>query len=392
MHSCLLTTETSADIVIIQEPWIGTNSDGKNNFSISHPSFLMLMSPTTHCPRTLTYVSNTNPYLKAALQPDICSDEDIQVIKISTPNLKPVYLFNIYNETPRYDRSQPYTVERKLKNITLPPRTILAGDFNAHHMWWNSRARRSLRHETLIQILEEGDFGLINEEDTPTYHYSIGSSVLDLAFSSPPVTSLISNWAIDEANASGSDHELIKFEITAESDDQVIPTTTERWNWKKADWESFTKTLKETSEATKGLSSQLHEQEGQTNLESSAAYLTKIIQMSAAMHVPKKITTIRSKPWWTDEISQKRKIMNTDYANGKPRGLCLHETNFQHSETLSSMQFATQNQKTGITSSNEHEVTRSSQPAIHQTKENRPHPRYCDGCNGEDRPRYTTDV
>ena len=244
--------------------------------------------------RTLTYVSNTNPYLKASLQPDICSDEDNQVNKISTPNLEPIHLFNIYNETPRYDRSLPYTIERKLKNITLPPRTILAGDFNAHHMWWNSRACRSLRHETLIQILEEGDYDLINEEDTPTYHYSNGSSVLDLAFSSPPVTALISNWAIDEDNASGSDHEIIKFEITAESDDQVIPPTTERWNWKKADWESFTKTLKETSDATKGVWSQLHEQGGQKNLESSATYLTKIIQMSAAMHVPKKIT--RSAP------------------------------------------------------------------------------------------------
>ena len=95
------------------------------------------MSPTTHCPRTLTYVSTTNPYLKASLQPDICSDENIQVIKISTPSIDPIYLFNIYNETPRYDRSKPYTVERKLKDTTLPLRTILAGDFNAHHMWWN---------------------------------------------------------------------------------------------------------------------------------------------------------------------------------------------------------------------------------------------------------------
>src|ERR1700754_4696680 len=58
MHSCLQTAETTADIVIIQGPWIGTNNDGQNYFSISHPSFLMLMSPTTHCPRTLTYVSN----------------------------------------------------------------------------------------------------------------------------------------------------------------------------------------------------------------------------------------------------------------------------------------------------------------------------------------------
>ena len=99
--------------------------------------------------------------------------------------------------------------------------------------------------------------------------------------------------------------------MTADSDDQVIPPTTEERNWKKADWESFTKTLKETSDATKDVGAQLHEQGGQINLERSANYLTKIIQMSAALHVPKKTTTVRSKPWWTDEISEKRKIMNT---------------------------------------------------------------------------------
>src|SRR5205807_3382592 len=83
----------------------------------------------------------TNPYLKASLQPNICNDEDIQVIQISTPNIEPIFLFNIYNETPPHDRTLPYTVERTLKHITLPERTILAGDFNAHHLWWNWKGR-----------------------------------------------------------------------------------------------------------------------------------------------------------------------------------------------------------------------------------------------------------
>src|SRR5947209_18770356 len=84
----------------------------------------MLLSSTIHRPRTLTYISNTNPHLKASLQPDICNDEDIQVIKISTPTIEPIFLFNIYNESPPHDRTLPYTVERVLKNITIPARTI----------------------------------------------------------------------------------------------------------------------------------------------------------------------------------------------------------------------------------------------------------------------------
>ena len=310
MHTCLRDAENTADIVIIQEPWIGTNEDGKSFFSISHPSFNMLISSTIHRPRTLTYISNTNPHLKAALQPDICNDEDIQVVKISTPTIEPVFLFNIYNESPPHDRTLPYTVERVLKNITIPARTILAGDFNAHHLWWNSKARRSLRHETLIKILEADDFDLINEEDTPTYHYTNGSSVLDLAFSTPAVTPLISNWAVDEDHPTSSDHELIRYEITSKSDEQVLPPTTERWNWKKADWDAFTKTLRDTAEATKEVWTQLHECGGYENLESSAVYLTRMIQTATALHVPPKKTTVRSKPWWSQEIDEKRKIMH----------------------------------------------------------------------------------
>src|SRR5205085_6514069 len=307
MHSCLETAEKSADIVIIQDPWVGGGEGSQNFHSISHPSFHQLISTTTHRPRTLTYVSNTNPYLKASLQPNICNDEDIQVIQISTPNIEPIFLFNIYNESPPHDRTLPYTVERIVKYITLPARTILAGDFNAHHLWWNSKARRSLRNETIIKILEADDFNLINEEDTPTYHYTNGSSVLDLAFSMPAVTPLISNWAVDEDHPTSSDHELIRYEITAESDEQVLPPTTERWNWKKADWDAFTKTLRDTAEATKEVWTQLHECGGYENLEGSAVYLTRMIQTATALHVPPKKTTVRSKPWWSQEIDEKRK-------------------------------------------------------------------------------------
>src|SRR5205807_461752 len=52
------------------------------------------------------------------------------------------------------------------------------------------------------------------------------------------------------------------YEITADNDNQVLPPTTERWNWKKADWDAFSKTLKETAEATKEIWTQLYEQGG----------------------------------------------------------------------------------------------------------------------------------
>src|SRR5437588_1333279 len=110
---------------------------------------------------------------------------------------------------------------------------------------------------------------------------------------------------------------MIKYEITANNDNQVIPPTTERWNWKKADWDAFSKTLKETAEATKEIWTQLYEQGGHENLESSAVYLPRIIQTATAILVPQKKTMVRSKPWWNREIDEKRKIRSTRWREWK---------------------------------------------------------------------------
>ena len=311
MHTCLHSAEENADIIIIQEPWIGTNEEEKTFYTISHPSFEPIMSHTEHCPRTITFYSRTNQFLQISLQPNICNDEDIQVLKISTPTIDPIYLFNIYNETPRYNRKLPYTVERKLQYVNFPERTILAGDFNSHHLWWNSKAKRNLRHEKLITLLEQNDFDLLNEEDTPTRHYNNGSSVLDLTFSTADVTPLISNWTVDEDNPTSSDHEVIHFDITSDSEEHILPLTNEKWNWKKAEWEGFSEHLKERTEISRDVWTTLHRECNLRNLDSSASYLTKIIQEAADIFVPRTRQCMRSKPWWNETIDTAREIMKS---------------------------------------------------------------------------------
>jgi hypothetical protein len=132
MQTCLQSAAGNADIIVIHEPWIGTNEEEKAVYTISQRTFDSLLSHTEQCPRTITFYSKTNQHLQISLQPNICNDEETQVRKISTPTIDTTYLFNIFNETPRYKRKLPYTVERKLQHTNLPERTILAGDFNAH--------------------------------------------------------------------------------------------------------------------------------------------------------------------------------------------------------------------------------------------------------------------
>jgi len=148
----LNTAEQTADIVIIQEPWMGHNEQDNTYYTISHPSFTSLISNTPSSPRTITFISKTNPHLTCNLQNNMCRDEDIQILKINTATIETLYLFNIYNERPRNNRDLPYTIERTLSQIELPKRTILAGDFNAHHPWWNSNTNRMIRHQPLISI------------------------------------------------------------------------------------------------------------------------------------------------------------------------------------------------------------------------------------------------
>jgi hypothetical protein len=200
---------------------------------------------------------------------------------------------------------------RKLQYVNFPERTILAGDFNSDHMWWNLKAKRNLRHEKLFTLLEQNDFDLLNKEDTPTHHNNNGSLVLDLTFSTTDVTPRISNWTVDEDNQTSSDHEVIHFEITLNSKEHILPLTNEKWNWKKADWEGFSKYLTERSEISRDVWTTLHRECNLRNLDASTSCLTKIIQEAADIFVPRTRQCMRSKRWWNETIDTAREIMKT---------------------------------------------------------------------------------
>ena len=99
--SILETASDTADIVLIQEPWIGRDRETGDVITVSHPSFQRLLpasSPDNRKARTMAYISNTYPNLQATLRSDLSTDSDLQIIEISTPSLPSVLLCNIYNE------------------------------------------------------------------------------------------------------------------------------------------------------------------------------------------------------------------------------------------------------------------------------------------------------
>ena len=69
----------------------------------------------------------------------------------------------------------------------------------------------------MITWLNSYNCELINESDTATFYRkndnSTSNSVIDLAFTTQKLSEDISDWYIDESNASDSDHEIIRFNI-----------------------------------------------------------------------------------------------------------------------------------------------------------------------------------
>jgi hypothetical protein len=116
------------------------------------------------------------------------------------------------------------------------------------------------------------------------------------------VTPLISNRAIDEDNPTSSDHEVIHLDITSDSEEHMLPPPNEKWNWKKADWEGFSKHLKERTEISREVWMILHRECNLRNLDTSARYLTTLIQEAADIFVPRIRQCIRSKPWWNETM------------------------------------------------------------------------------------------
>ena len=120
-----------ADLVLIQEPWIFQD----NQTTISHPSYTAIMPPNNNLrPRVTAWLSRT---LRLACTPrhDLCQDSDVQILGISAPGLEETFIYNIYNKKSLQESSQGWTIERCLTRLEIQSRSIILGDFNAHHTW-----------------------------------------------------------------------------------------------------------------------------------------------------------------------------------------------------------------------------------------------------------------
>jgi hypothetical protein len=69
-------------------------------------------------------------------------DPDLLVLVVAENN-NMIELVNIYNETSLIEGNSLKTIERALLPRAISAKSVILGDFNTHHPWWNPNSRNS---------------------------------------------------------------------------------------------------------------------------------------------------------------------------------------------------------------------------------------------------------
>src|SRR5215469_14444744 len=179
MVTCLeIGLELGSDFILFQEPYIGEGS------TISHPSYdtILPSSPSSIRPRVAIFHRKLSRF--GFCQRDDLSSPDLLVIDILGSQIPNLQLINIYNEKSLEPGIDTWTIERALVNLVPSKNSILGGDFNAYHPWWNLIILIPLRAKALTQWLQKHNFDLINQPGQSTFYREdmTSLSVIDLVF------------------------------------------------------------------------------------------------------------------------------------------------------------------------------------------------------------------
>jgi ribonuclease HI len=321
-----IAVELKIDLIIVQEPWLTrrppNTTDYSNTRSVLHPSFTQILpADLTYRPRTLVYIARSfKPLVTIASSSP--RDSDLLVVDIIEGQSK-IQLLNIYNEKDQAETGL-YTLERCLFDRELQLNSLLLGDFNTHHPWWDPLAKTSAGADDLVNWIEIQDLALLNTPGTGTFFRPnlARKSVLDLTLASSSLANRIEDWQV--LPDLGSDHLGLLFTVTGTSIELAKDPPQLRFNTSLANWDLFSENLR--SEITncptlsyldsieQVTSLQLLQTPVLANwttdsLDLAASELTQAITTAAISSIPLKKPGSRAKPWWNTDLLALRQAM-----------------------------------------------------------------------------------
>jgi hypothetical protein len=306
--------ELNIDIIAVQEPWVfpAANNDYTNTRSIIHQGFTQVLpNHGLLRPRTLCYISkNLAPGISTSLASTSPRDPDCLIIDIQNRGTK-IQLINIYNEKD-LSGSRVYTLKRGVIPAPLSQNSIILGDFNIHHPWWDPLARKSPLADDLVEWITVNNLLLLNTPGAGTFFRPNMSrpTVIDLTLCTSPLLDRVQDWQI--LPDLGSDHYGIRFNIVEPTSSTISSENPHlgRYNTKKANWEHFTRKLQQNIRNSSLPLLTPQQTYLPSQMDDYAQAFTEAITNAANTSIPRTTYSVRSKPWWTPEIKALRKRMS----------------------------------------------------------------------------------
>ena len=219
--------------------------------------------------------------------------------------IKPVDVVNVYAPPARWSPGQG-TQERPFNpdQLEVSHRTIVGGDFNAHCATWDPYQRECGMGRAMEEWSVANGLVLLNDGSHTRFNPATGGrSTPDVTFVSADIASG-ALWTVD-ANL-GSDH--LPILITIPSKSQPQRKGRGRFNYKKANWEGYEKTLTD-------LIGPWQEEAASLPVDTLNTRLTSAIMKAAKRNIPFGRGNRKREPFWNEdceEAVQKRDALLAD--------------------------------------------------------------------------------
>jgi len=132
-----------------------------------------------------------------------------QALEVKPPSGASIIIVNVYDRRWQGGSEERLAQWANWKAITRHSQVIITGDMNAHSQMWNGRATSRQNAPFWENLISDQSLVVWNSEEA-TQVGGDNHSIIDLTLSSPGDKL---NWSIDSEEATGSDHEVIMWEI-----------------------------------------------------------------------------------------------------------------------------------------------------------------------------------
>jgi len=225
-----MAVKREVDLVLIEEP----RGEKEKDSTRSHPSFTFIRGDEGAAAKCWIAINRASRCRVTELKKlaGECRNH-VQVVEVVPPGGEAIIIANVYDRHEGREGNRP-AQRAAWTEIVRHRQVIVAGNMNAHSKMWNPMAARNRNHIFWEQLIENEGLSVWNTKEATR----IGAraeihSIIGLTLSSP---NMDLNWCLLDEEATGSDHELIVWEVQGAADPRA-DTSTETTGWDISRWD-----------------------------------------------------------------------------------------------------------------------------------------------------------